>query len=248
MAARVAVIDHAVHPVAVAVIDNGSRDVARLDALLDEELDEPGVISHSVHRGHGNVGYGRGHNIGILGSPATYHLVLNPDVVIDEQALSEAARFLDANPGVGLLTPEVRGPDGRRQYLCRTYPDVLTLLLRGFAPDPVRRLFASRLARYELRNAPPRDVTFGITIASGCFMFARRADLEAAGGFSSNYFLYFEDYDLSLALGRRSEIAYVSTVRIVHSGGGVPRKGIRHILRYCRSALTFFSRHGWRLI
>ena len=43
----------------------------------------------------------------------TYHLALNPDVVIGAARLSrEAIEFFEANPEVGMLAPEVRGADG----------------------------------------------------------------------------------------------------------------------------------------
>ena len=49
-------------------------------------------------------------------------------------ALARAVRWLDAHPDVGALAPLVRGKDGRREYLCKRYPAVFDLFLRGFAP------------------------------------------------------------------------------------------------------------------
>jgi GT2 family glycosyltransferase len=218
-----------------------------VDRMLQEELAGHAGISWRLLRGHGNVGYGRGHNMALDASRATYHLILNPDVRIEPDALREAITFLELNTDVGLLTPEIRGPDGDRQFLCRTRPSVLTLLLRGYAPPLVRTLFAQRLARYEMRDRPPSGVTRHIPIVSGCFMLGRRSVLSAAGGFYPGYFLYFEDYDLSLEVGKHADIAYVDSVRIIHWGGGVPSKGLSHIRRYLRSALLFFNRQGWRL-
>ena len=68
-----------------------------------------------------------------------------------------------------------RGPDGSHHYLCKRYPAVFDLLLRGFAPGIVRALFRRRLHRYEMRDlvdaAPPREV-FGIPALSGAFMIS----------------------------------------------------------------------------
>jgi hypothetical protein len=235
----------------VDVIDNGTEvhgsSSLEVDRLLENELGVGAKLTWQLRRGHGNVGYGQGHNLAIHSSRATYHLILNPDVRIERDAMQSAIAFLETAADVGLLTPEIRGPNGERQHLCRTYPSVLTLLLRGFAPAPVRRLFDARLARYEMRDRPLTGVRRNIPIVSGCFMLARRTVLASVGGFHPGYFLYFEDYDLSLEMGRRADIAYVDSVRIVHWGGGVPTKGLAHVRWYVRSALTFFSRHGWRL-
>jgi GT2 family glycosyltransferase len=229
------------------LVDNGTPDEAALDTLVREAIAGLPWLRLNLVRGQGNVGYGRGHNLAILASDATYHLVLNPDIVVTPDAVSEAIRFLQANPDVGLVAPDVHDPAGARQYLCKRYPSVFVLFLRGFAPAPVRRLFRSYLEAYELRSQIGESVVKGIPLASGCFMFARQEVLRAVGGFSPDYFLYFEDYDLSLRVGRRSSVAFVPAVRVTHSGGNAARKGGRHILLFVRGAATFFRTHGWKL-
>ena len=77
-------------------------------------------------------------------------------------------------------------------------------------------------------------------------MFCRRAAVAAIGGFSDRYFLYFEDFDLSLRAAARGAIAFVPAVRIVHHGGYAARKGRRHVLLFIRSVFAFYRRHGWR--
>jgi GT2 family glycosyltransferase len=60
--------------------------------------------------------------------------------------------------------------------------------------------------------------------------------------------MYFEDSDLSLAVGELAGVLYVPSVRIKHYGGGAARKGIRHTTMFIRSAWTFFRTHGWKLV
>jgi GT2 family glycosyltransferase len=234
--------------VTVTLINNGPSEGDALQRLLASSLPADSGVDAAVVDGHGNVGYGRGHNLAIGSSRSEYHLVLNPDVVLEPDALLEALRFLRQHPDVALLTPEVRGRDGRLQYLCRRYPSVLVLLLRGFAPPSVRRRYAGRLAHYELRDRLEEPVVRPVPLASGCFMLARREPLAAVGGFSPDYFLYFEDYDLSMRLRRLGEIAYVRKVRITHFGGDTARKGGRHIGMFVKSGLRFFRTHGWKLL
>jgi GT2 family glycosyltransferase len=231
----------------VDLVDNGSPDPAALDATLVESLGGAPWVAWVLRRGHGNLGYGAGHNLAIREATGAYHLVLNPDVVLDASALLQAIRFLDAHPAVGLLTPQVHNGQGGREYLCKRHPGILVLALRGFAPAWLRRPFRRRLERYEMRDLRGDEVTTGIPIASGCFMFARRELLQRLGGFSPEYFLYFEDFDLSLRLGRVADIAYVPLVQIVHVGGYAAGKGWAHRRMFIRSAMTFFRRHGWRL-
>jgi GT2 family glycosyltransferase len=233
--------------VSVTVVDNGSADPAALDAAVRAALPLDLGVAADIRRGHGNVGYGRGHNLAILPSKATHHLILNPDAVLEPAALVEALRFLRENPGVGMLAPDVRGADGERQYLCRRYPSLLVLLLRGFAPAWLKRGFTSLLDRYEMRDEMEAEVVRDVPLASGCFMFARRDVLAVVGGFAPEYFLYFEDYDLSMRIRRSAEIAYVSRVRIVHHGGEAAKKGKTHVRLFLGSALRFFRTHGWKI-
>lgn len=235
--------------VSLYLVDNGPGMECglKLRAFLETATDRCGSDSAEIISGHGNVGYGKGHNLAILRSSADYHLVLNPDVILDPQAIGEAARFMTAHDDVGLITPAACGVDGQPQYLCKRYPAVTDLLLRGFAPRRIQDVFRSRLDCYEMKSRMLNGPVLDIPIASGSFMFLRRRVLEAVGSFSDAYFMYFEDFDLSIRISRASRIAYVPSVKIVHLGGNAAAKGWRHIAMFIRSLFTFYRRHGWKL-
>jgi hypothetical protein len=230
----------------VFVVDNGpAASRPDVEAALASWLPEAGTIE--IVSGHGNVGYGRANNLvlGRLGSE--FHLVMNPDVELEPECLDAALAALGEHPAFGLVAPAVFGDDGARQYLCKRYPSVWVLFLRGFAPDFVRRHFTRTVDAYEMRDVIADRVVEGVPLASGCFMLLRTALFERLGGFDPRFFLYFEDYDLSLRVGREATVAYVPQARIVHHGGQAARKGWRHVAWFLRSARRFFSIHGWKL-
>ncbi|WP_429358500.1 glycosyltransferase family 2 protein [Paraburkholderia sp. GAS32] len=229
--------------VTVYLVDNGG--LVNTPAGMDL-LKEQGVCC-SVVRGHGNVGYGRGHNLAIEHTASAYHLVLNPDIDLDPTALVEALAFFGRHPEVGLLTPRIGDENGGLQYLCRRYPTLFDLFVRGFMPHGVQRHFRRRLARYEMRDViNERDVVWDPPIVSGCFMLFRTDLLKRLAGFDPRYFLYFEDYDLSLRAHDVARVAYVPGVRVLHHGGGASRKGSAHIRMFAASAFKFFNRFGWK--
>jgi len=159
-------------------------------------------------------------------------------------------RWLAMHPDVGAIAPEVASGDGESQeYLCRRYPTVLDLLLRGFAPRFLQRLFHRRLDHYEMRDVidpdPEREV-IDIPAMSGACMLVRRSAVDATGGFDPKFFLYFEDYDWTVRLNRVARTAYVPAMRVRHHGGGAARKGLRHIAWFVASGLRFYRKHGWR--
>jgi GT2 family glycosyltransferase len=180
------------------------------------------------------------------GGNTHYHLVLNPDVELAEDALSTALRFFNEHAEIGAIVPAVFRPDSQREYLCKRYPSVLDLALRGFAPQPLRRLFRKRLERYEMRDVIADAVVSPVPVMSGSFMLVRRKAIEATGGFDPGFFLYFEDFDWSVRLNRVTQTAYLPSARVVHHGGGAARKGLRHVAYFTRSAARFFNKHGWK--
>lgn len=193
-----------------------------------------------------NVGFGHAHNQ-LLNTESDYHLIFNPDIELDIDTLKIAMQFMDAHPECGLLTPYATWDNGVIQRLCKRYPTVLDLLLRGFAPRCIKKLFHKRLAHYEMTDViNAEDVYWDPPIVSGCFMLFRTEVWKQLGGFDPRFFLYFEDFDLSLRAREITRIAYVPSVKIVHHGGHASRKGWKHIKMFTRSMITFFNIHGWR--
>jgi GT2 family glycosyltransferase len=242
-ACGVLLADRGALPLALYLVDNGGLpDVS--EAL--DHLKERGVLC-TVISGHGNVGYGRGHNLAIGSSDSHYHLVLNPDIDLAPELFTQAFDFFEAHPEVGLISPWIGDERGGQQFLCRRYPTLVDLFARGFLPASLRRLFASRLARYEMRDQiNTNDIVWDPPIVSGCFMLFRMAVLKQLAGFDPRYFLYFEDYDLSLRAHEVTRVAYAPALRVLHHGGGAARKGPAHIRMFIASAYKFFNRFGWK--
>jgi GT2 family glycosyltransferase len=194
-----------------------------------------------------NLGYGAGHNRVISVVNSDYHLVLNPDVLLDIKSLSLAIEYLADNSDAVAITPLAEDLAGNRQYLAKRSPTVLDFLLRGFAPEAIRQYFSKRLSRYEYRGEAEQQVLSNIEIMSGCFIFCRTDVLQQLGGFDESWFLYFEDFDLSQRLHDVGHIAYVPTVKIIHEGGNAANKGFSHLKMFAVSAFKYFYRYGWRL-
>lgn len=148
-----------------------------------------------------NVGFGNAHNQ-LLNTESEYHLIFNPDIELDVDALKIAMQFMDSHPECGLLTPYATWDNGVVQRLCKRYPSVFILLLRGFAPRCIKNLFHKRLAHYEMADViNVQDVYWNPPIVSGCFMLFQTDVWKQLGGLIL-VFLYFEDFDLSLRAGK----------------------------------------------
>lgn len=231
-------------------VDNSGLEAAmpRPEDLLTGDQLEPFDNVQYLLPGD-NLGFGRGHNLAIFSTQSEYHLVLNPDVILEETAISAAILFMERNPDVALLSPYAEGPGREPLFLCKRYPSLLVLLLRGLGLAPWGRKVVSRLDHYEMRDmysSPLRESP--VELASGCFMFARTEVIKHIGGFASCFFVYFEDFDLSLRLTRIARVVFVPSVKIVHYGGRCARKGLVHILMFLTSGYKFFRKNGWRFV
>lgn len=193
-----------------------------------------------------NRGFGAGHNSVLDALDSDFHIILNPDAELSPLALQSGLDRMVAEPATALLSPRVTGANGEQEFLCKAYPSVFVLLLRGFAPQFVRRLFQDPLDAYELRERCSSGMPAEVELASGCFMLLRSDALQAVAGFNEQFFLYFEDFDLSLRLQRQGTLVFDPQVQVTHYGGYAASKGLHHVRLFAQSAVRFFNLHGWR--
>lgn len=227
----------------VILIENGYKEKNERHRALEEKYSFCEIILAGK-----NLGYGRAHNLA-MNANADYHLILNPDIILHENTLAVALDFLNSHPECGLLSPLARWRNGERQFLCKRYPSVFTLLLRGFAPSFIRKILKKRLANYNMaEDLTLNNVYWDPPIVSGCFMFFRNSVLQELRGFDPDYFLYFEDTDLSWRAVRLTKVAYVPQVEVVHHGGNASRKGLKHIMLFTSSMIKFFHKNGWKMV
>jgi GT2 family glycosyltransferase len=232
----------------VVVVDNslcaGYHQSLR-DALATTGWDDAGIVC-SIEALAGNAGYGGGHNVALGRSTADYHLVLNPDITLDRAALRVGLAYLHEQAEVALVCPRGALADGSPAHLGKRMPTVLVLALRAFGPEWLQARFAQRLAHYAMHDLERADGPAAVPLASGCFMLIRGAAMRELGGFDEGYFLYFEDYDLSLRLATLGALVYLPTMQVRHYGGHSAGKGWRHRWYFLRSGLRFFRQYGWR--
>lgn len=200
-------------------------------------------VAKYTHPGR-NLGYGRGHNLALAQSPPSrFHLVMNPDILIEPSHISELILFLENNPDVGMVSPQIRNTDGTLQHLNRRYPTVWDLFLRSAVPG---FLFEARRAWHEMR-----DVGYGeicdVESVSGAFMLCRRNLLDRLGGFDPRYFMYFEDFDLSRsfqAFGART--VYYPYVSAIHGWERASYKNISLTIIHLVNMVHYFNKWGWK--
>ena len=230
--------------VSISVVDNGDQ-FEQISSILSEfAVSLPGLIYIPTSK---NIGYGQAHNLVINKCKSKYHLILNPDVILDVDALKVGLEYLEENTSVSVIAPKVINEKQEEQHLCKRYPSLIDLLVRGIGFCTLQKLFSRRLHRYECRDKTINNKPVNVELISGCFMLCRAECLLKCGGFDNRNFLYFEDFDLSIKLSKYGPVFFLPIMRIVHYGGNASRKGFRHILMFSSSAIKFFNSNGWKI-
>ena len=191
-----------------------------------------------------NLGYGAAHNIAIRESiydNIPFHLVINPDIVLDSKELDRMLDFVSQNPLVGSLMPKVTYPNGQLQYLCKLLPTPLDVFGRRFLPSS---WIAQRNHRYEMR-ASGYDKIMNIPYLSGCFMLLRTEAVKQARLFDERFFMYPEDMDLTRRIHRHYLTVYFPYATIIHNHEKASYKSLKmlwiHMVNMCR----YFNKWGW---
>lgn len=191
-----------------------------------------------------NLGYGAAHNIAIRESiydNIPFHLVINPDIILDAKELDRMLDFVSQNPLVGSLMPKVTYPNGQLQYLCKLLPTPLDVFGRRFLPAS---WIAQRNHQYEMR-ASGYDKIMNIPYLSGCFMLLRIEAVKQVRLFDERFFMYPEDMDLTRRIHRNYLTVYFPHATIIHNHEKASYKSLKmlwiHMVNMCR----YFNKWGW---
>lgn len=215
------------------VIDNASSDATRaeLAAWAPHAL----VIANAANRG-----FAAGANQGLGASQRRFVLFLNPDAVVEPDAVARALSYLDGQPAVGVVGCRTLNADGTPQATVDRFHSVRGLVAEAWSGE--RTSGAPR-------GSSPRASGL-VDWVYGSFLLGRRAALDAVGGFDEAYEMYGEDLDLCHRLRAAGwATAYCVDATVVHHGNrsGARRYGSERDVAVLRGTLRFFRRRRGRL-
>lgn len=199
----------------VIVVDNASRDGSA--AMVRTAFSQVQLIANAD-----NLGFGRANNQAFEFCTAPYVLLLNPDTLVQADAIAALVAAMDAQPDVAAIGCRLLNGDGSLQrWTGGAYPRLLNLANHYF--------FLDRLLPAAWRPMPlylDRDVREDMDVdwVSGACMMLRA---QALGGrlFNTDYFMYGEDMELCHRLKKAGgRIVYSPQVSIVHYQGESMRK------------------------
>ena len=198
-------------PLELLLIDNASSDGVPQAIARARENDHRLKVIYN----HANLGFGPAVNRAVAQSHGQALLILNPDCLVEQQALQRLLDVLAAESKAGLVGAVVCDGKG--------VPDPAS-----YRRDPVlARAFATLFKRNDEGvniAGPMPDHLVEADAVSGAVMLMPRRVFEWMNGFDENYFLHCEDLDLCRRVRDAGwRVLLAGDVRVLHGKGGSSR-------------------------
>jgi GT2 family glycosyltransferase len=183
----------------IVLVDNASTD----GTCDDVRRNFPAVRVVQLDR---NLGFAGGNNAGARATTSEYLAFLNNDTRVDATWLGTLYKAVEARPDIGLATSHVVFMDGAQTV--------------DSAGDGYLRCGGAYKRQHGRRggSSTGTEEVFG---ACGAGFLIRRSLFDALGGFDEDFFMVYEDVDLSYrARLAGARCVYVPTAVVRHAGSG----------------------------
>lgn len=221
------------------IIDNNSIDSSLRNIPVHQKIE----MIHNMQ----NIGFAKACNQGFKLASADYILLLNPDVKLFENTISECVSFMDQRNDIDILGCQLMNDQNEISFSCSRFPSVGGIFrdssgLSKIAPS----IFKPGIIMREWNHEQSKLVDQ----VMGAFMFMRRSVFDKVGLFDERFFVYFEEVDFSKRLsdvGGKS--FYNSDIKAIHSGEGTTSSvkafrlflNLKSRLQYAKKHFKFFG-------
>lgn len=218
------------------IVDNASTD-STVDFIKENYV---GKYNVEVIETGKNKGFGSGHNVVLDMLTSKYHVIINPDIELKENAILKMASYMDEHEETGLLSPKICFPDGRLQILGKRNPRIKYLIASRLRDE---KNPSKLLREYAMLD---KDMTkpFEIQNATGCFMMLRTELFKKIGGFDENYFMYFEDCDITRTVRKTHKAVFYPDAVVCHVWGRESKKNNKLRVIQIKSMFYYFRKWG----
>ena len=211
------------------VFDNGSIDNTK-NTVLTADPDANFIENNA------NLGFGKANNLVIPHINSEYHAIINPDIRIENDVLSEICNYMDKHPDVVMATPKILFPDKSEQHLPKLKPKFIYLLARRTP------FFKKKAIEYTMEDRVITEPT-EIDQCSGCFAVIRSDIFKKLNGFDERFFMYMEDADLTLRAKNYGKVIFLPQFHVVHEWERSSSKSLKYLMIHISSMFKFLWKH-----
>jgi GT2 family glycosyltransferase len=196
----------------VFVVDNDSHDGSA--EMVRNEFPPVKLIANSKNRG-----FAAGCNQGMRKASGRYTLLLNPDTIVLDDAISRCVRYADLHADIGVVGCQVLEDETRIQRTGFSFPSPSNMFL---GLSGLSRAFPrSRLFGRPQLSWWARDSEQDVDVISGMFMLVRREAIAQVGLMDEAYFVYAEEADWCYRFAKAGwRRVFTPCAQIIHLDGG----------------------------
>ncbi len=229
-----------VRPLEIILIDNASTDGTKeiIHTFAREHSARDVKILFRLNKK--NRGFTHAVNQGLRHTTGGAILFLNPDVVLQPNAVEQMINFVSVQPDVGIVAPQLLHPDGRIQLSCRHFPRYRDLFfeitgLSYFFPK-------SKFFNYWKMGYFSHNRTRRVDQPQGACLLTTRDVVDTIGPWDERFFLFFSDVDWCRRVKRRrKKIYFYPDAKAVHlKGSSVYRHRIKSLFYSHRDFIEYF--------
>ncbi len=196
----------------ILVADNDSQD----DSIAYFQRHFPTTVK--VISNPRNGGYSYGNNRAIEKAQGRYILIMNPDIIVEDNAVDALVHFMDAHPKVGLAGPKLLNPNRTLQYSVTRFPKWFMPLIRRTRLGNMR--FGERYSYEYLMKAWDHANNSAVECLFGACLILRRQALQEVGMLDERFFMYMEDIDWCRRFWEKQwQVWYAASVSVIHFHG-----------------------------
>ena len=223
-------------PFELIVVDNASTD-GSAEAIAAAFPDVHLIAEDTNH------GFAPAHEIALPHAHAPWLLLLNPDTVVQNNAIDTLYTFAQEHPQAGIWGGRTVFADGSlNPASCWGRMTLWSTFCRTFG---LNRIFRdSEFFNSETYGTWDRTDIRAVDIVVGCFFLMRRKNWDALGGFDPTFVMYGEEADLCLrAQAAGFQPMVTPDAQIIHHGGASETVRADKMVRLMRAKTELIKRH-----
>lgn len=225
----------------IIIVDNNSSDGSC--AMVKENFLHR--ENFSLIENKDNKGFAWGNNQAIRVAKGRAILLLNPDTLINENAINKTYECLVKDEKLGVAGCKVLNIDGTLQLACRRMaPRPKDAFFKIFG---ISKLFKNNknLTRYNLTHVS-EDEFLDVDSVSGCFLMIKREVIDKIGLLDETFFMYGEEMDWCMRAKKAGYIVrYCPVGTIIHYKGESSKKlGVKATYEFYRAMIIFYNKYN----
>ncbi len=200
----------------IIVVDNASND-GSFEFLSEEFKDKQNV---KIIKSEENLGFGRGNNLGFDNACGKYLFCLNSDTILLNNAVKIMFDFMEKpeNKKVGVVGGQIYDENMQISHAFQKLPSLLDLILTKTFMYKLFRRQAHHILDWEV--AKDKTKQWEVGYITGAQSFIRADVIKKVGGYSPEFFMYYEDPELQNRIKKAGyRRVFIPQPEILHLNG-----------------------------